>query len=158
VLWAGGVHVKYPTKRFGIVDVTTDQVLTFPEGLIGFQSCRKFIVMNLDKTGILKWLQSLDDESLGFAILDPRMAFKDYDPVFTPKDLEPLSASDPGELILLSVVTVPRDIKKMTANLQAPLVINPKKRLGKQVISIVPEYTTKHMVFLPLQNLMKRTG
>jgi len=150
--------VKYPTKRFGIVDVTTDQVLTFPEGLIGFQSCRKFIVMNLDKTGILKWLQSLDDESLGFAILDPRMAFKDYDPVFTPKDLEPLSASDPGELILLSVVTVPRDIKKMTANLQAPLVINPKKRLGKQVISIVPEYTTRHMVFLPLQNLMKRTG
>ncbi|MGI6626876.1 MAG: flagellar assembly protein FliW [Bacillota bacterium] len=150
--------MKYPTKRFGIVDVTTDQVLTFPEGLIGFQSCRKFIVMNLDKTGILKWLQSLDDESLGFAILDPRMAFKDYDPVFTPKDLEPLSASDPGELILLSVVTVPRDIKKMTANLQAPLVINPKKRLGKQVISIVPEYTTKHMVFLPLQNLMKRTG
>ena len=88
--------MKYPTKRFGIVDVTTDQVLTFPEGLIGFQSCRKFIVMNLDKTGILKWLQSLDDESLGFAILDPRMAFKDYDPVFTPKDLEPLSASDPG--------------------------------------------------------------
>ncbi|HHY17715.1 MAG TPA: flagellar assembly protein FliW [Firmicutes bacterium] len=150
--------MKYPTKRFGIVDVTTDQVLTFPEGLIGFQSCRKFIVMNLDKTGILKWLQSLDDESLGFAILDPRMAFKDYDPVFTPKDLEPLSASDPGELILLSVVTVPRDIKKMTANLQAPLVINPKKRLGKQVISIVPEYTTRHMVFLPLQNLMKRTG
>ena len=68
------------------------------------------------------------------------------------------SASDPGELILLSVVTVPRDIKKMTANLQAPLVINPKKRLGKQVISIVPEYTTRHMVFLPLQNLMKRTG
>jgi flagellar assembly factor FliW len=46
----------------------------------------------------------------------------------------------------------------MTVNLQAPLVINPSKRIGKQVITVMPEYTTKHQVFLPLQNLMKRTG
>jgi len=150
--------LEFSTKRFGTIEVKENQVLTFPEGLIGFQSFRRFVVMDLDNAGIFKWLQSLDDESLGFAILDPKMVFRDYDPVFAEKDLDSLGAPDPGQLILLCVATVPRDVRKMTVNLQAPLVINPSKRIGKQVITVMPEYTTKHQVFLPLQNLMKRTG
>ena len=46
----------------------------------------------------------------------------------------------------------------MTANLLAPLLINPEKRLGRQVIVSDPKYTTKHQVFAALQDLMKRTG
>ena len=99
-----------------------------------------------------------DETSLGFVILDPRVPFVDYDPVFTPEDLEGLEASSADELVLLCVVTVPQDVKQMTANLLAPLVINPAKRLGKQVIISDPKYTTKHQVFSALRNLMKRTG
>ena len=46
----------------------------------------------------------------------------------------------------MSVVTVPGDAKEMTANLLAPLLINPEKRLGRQVIVSDPKYTTKHQV------------
>jgi flagellar assembly factor FliW len=55
-------------------------------------------------------------------------------------------------------VTVPKDVRKMTANLQAPLVINPKKRLGKQVIVASPEYTTKHSILRALEERVRRTG
>ncbi len=150
--------MEFPTKRFGVIKVEEDHILHFPEGLIGFPEYRRFIVMDLDKPGLLKWLQCLDAQSLGFVILDPRVPFSDYDPAFAPQDLEPLEALHPSELVLLSVVTVPQDVKQMTVNLLAPLVVNPAKRLGKQVITTDPEYTTKHLVFLPLRNLMKRTG
>jgi len=72
--------------------------------------------------------------------------------------LEILEASNPGDLVLLSVVTLPEEVRDMTVNLQAPLVINPSKRLGRQVITISQEYSTRHNVFVELQNLMKRTG
>jgi flagellar assembly factor FliW len=150
--------VEVSTKRFGIVEVDEDRILCFPEGLIGFPEYRRFIVLDLDKGGFLKWLQSVDEESLGFVIIDPRVPYVDYDPVFAPADLQCLEAASSDELVLLSVVTVPGDVKQMTANLLAPLVVNPAKRLGKQVIISDPQYTTKHQVFTALRNLMKRTG
>lgn len=150
--------MEVPTKRFGIVNVDESKILHFPDGLIGFPDYREYIVLDLDKGGFLKWLQSVDEASLGFVILDPRVPFADYDPVFAPGDLGCLEASNIDELVLLSVVTVPEDVKQMTANLLAPLVVNPAKRLGKQVIISDPKYTTKHQVFVALRNLMKRTG
>jgi flagellar assembly factor FliW len=150
--------VEVPTKRFGTINVDEHKILRFPEGLIGFPEYRRYIVLDLDKGGFLQWLQCVDEASLGFVILDPRVPFVDYDPVFTPEDLEGLEASSADELVLLCVVTVPQDVKQMTANLLAPLVINPAKRLGKQVIISDPKYTTKHQVFSALRNLMKRTG
>jgi flagellar assembly factor FliW len=150
--------VEFPTKQFGVIHIREDQVINFPEGLIGFQSCKRFFVFDLDEFGVFKWLQNLDDESLGFVILDPRLLFKDYDPEFVARDLEILEASSPGDLVLLSVVTLPEEVRDMTVNLQAPLVINPSKRLGRQVITISQEYSTKHNVFVHVKNLMKRTG
>lgn len=150
--------MQVPTKRFGTLEVEPENVLTFPEGLIGFPDHHEFVAVDFQVTGeCVRWLQSVSEPALGFVTLDPRAVFPDYDPEFCPADLQPL-CSDPGELVLLSVVTVPPDIRKMTANLQAPLVINPHKRLGRQVIVTWPEYTTKHYVFSAVSSLSQRTG
>ena len=137
--------MEVPTKRFGIVEVDESRILHFPKGS-SFSDYRRFIVLDLDKGGFLKWLQSVDEESLGFVIIDPRVPFVDYDPVFAPGDLQGLGACRPDELVLMSVVTVPGDAKEMTANLLAPLLINPEKRLGRQVIVSDPKTPTKHQV------------
>ena len=84
--------------------------------------------------------------------------FLDYDPELYPDDLAGLQVDSPNDLILLVVVTVPKDVRKMTANLQAPLLVNPKRRLGKQVVLASPEYTTKHSVLKALASQVKRTG
>ena len=103
------------------------------------------------------WLQAVGEPALGFVTLDPKAVFPDYDPEFCPQDLAPLMA-EPDELVLLSVVTVPSDVRQMTANLQAPLVIDPRNRLARQVIVSSPEYTTRHYVFSALSSLSQRTG
>lgn len=150
--------MEISTKHFGTIEADESRILHFPEGLIGFPDYRRFVVLDLDKGGFFKWLQSAEESSLGFVILDPRVPFVDYDPVFDPGDLEGLEASSPDDLVLMAVVTVPEDVTEMTANLLAPLVINPKKRVGKQVIISDPKYTTKHRVFAALRQRMKRTG
>ncbi len=150
--------MQVQTKRFGTVEVDPANVLTFPEGLIGFPDCHEFVVVDFEvKDDCVRWLQAVSEPSLGFVTLDPKAVFPDYDPEVCPADLSVLE-SDPEDLVVLSVVTVPKDIRKMTANLQAPLVISPKKRCGRQVIVTSPEYTTKHYVFSALSNLAKRTG
>ncbi|MGE5579867.1 MAG: flagellar assembly protein FliW [Bacillota bacterium] len=150
--------MKVVTKRFGTLEVDPGSILTFPEGLIGFPDCRDFVVVDYQVAGdCVRWLQSVTEPALGFVTLDPKAVFPDYDPEFCPTDLELLD-SKPDELVLLSVVTVPRDVRRMTANLQAPLVINPKKRVARQVITTSPEYTTKHYVFSALSSLSQRTG
>ena len=56
--------MEVPTKRFGIVNVDESKILHFPDGLIGFPDYREYIVLDLDKGGFLKWLQSVDEASL----------------------------------------------------------------------------------------------
>ncbi len=151
--------MRINTKRFGELDIEPAKVVIFPKGLIGFPDYRSFVPVSL--RGIdesLKWLQSVDDPALGFVTLDPKAMFADYDPELCPRELMLLGHASPRDLIMQVVVTVPEDTKKTTANLQAPLVINPVARLGMQVIAVSPQYTTKHSVFPALQGLLKRTG
>ncbi len=49
--------------------------------------------------------------------------------------------------MVYSIVVVPEDIRKMTANLLGPIIINHKEKLGKQVILDDSRYTTKHFLF-----------
>ncbi|HHW26945.1 MAG TPA: flagellar assembly protein FliW [Firmicutes bacterium] len=147
------------TKRFGQVEIDSSRVITFPNGLIGFPEFKEYVVLDFaGGNSVLRWLQSVQEPSLGFVTLSLYDVFPDYDPEFCPSDLADLGGASPDDLVLLSVVTVPPDIRKMTANLQAPLVLNPATRLGKQVIVMSPEYTTRHYVFSTLESLMKRTG
>ncbi len=146
------------TKRFGTLEVDRSNVLTFPEGLYGFPDYHDYVAVDFQVAGeCVHWLQAVGEPALGFVTLDPKAVFPDYDPEFCPQDLAPLMA-EPDELVLLSVVTVPSDVRQMTANLQAPLVIDPRNRLARQVIVSSPEYTTRHYVFSALSSLSQRTG
>lgn len=150
--------MQIQTKRFGSIEIDPSRVISFPKGLIGFSEYRDYTILNLgSRSGPLLWLQSLQEPSLGFVTLSLYDVFPNYNPDYSPSDLSDLGDS-PDELVTLSVVTVPSDLRQMTTNLQAPLIINPVTRLGKQVIVTSPEYNTKHYVFTTIETLMKRTG
>ena len=48
---------------------------------------------------------------------------------------------------MLVTVTVPEDIKKMSINLKAPIVINTATMKGCQVVAENPEYQVKHQIY-----------
>jgi flagellar assembly factor FliW len=60
--------------------------------------------------------------------------------------LESLGLESPDEALVLLILTISGERRTATANLQGPLVLNPKRRLGRQLVLQVPGYTTRHSI------------
>ncbi len=140
------------TTRFGQILVDENCVITFPEGLPGFEGCRRFMLVphsgaDGTKDSPFEWLQSLDDGSLAFLAMDPRLVFPHYDPHLPSGELSSLSLerTDRGGARMYALLTVPKgDPCGITANLMAPVVVNAQARLGKQIVATGDCYGLRH--------------
>jgi flagellar assembly factor FliW len=148
---------RIKTTRFGMLEVETELILTFPDGIIGFDSCTRYIVISTEDNGAFRWLQSLDRPELAFPILDPTTFRPDYAPVISDMDARLLELTSTTPFLLFCVVTVPSHApREMTANLLAPVVINGLTRNGRQVIIQDEGYNTRHKVVDELQRTAAR--
>ena len=140
--------MKLNTKNFGEIEIEEQKIIHFPEGLPGFENENKFIIINSeDEESAFGWLQSIKNPELAFVIINPFFVYPNYDIVIPKIVQEKLKLQDKKDLIIYSIVVVPEDIEKMTANLLGPIIINTKKMIGKQVILDDDRYSTKHYVF-----------
>lgn len=145
--------MKLNTRNFGEIEFANNKIITFPQGLIAFEENKRYIVINNeDKTIPFAWLQSIDDPNVAFVIMNPFIFKKSYDFDLPQEVVEELEIQDQKDIIIFSIVVVPEDINKMTANLLAPLIINGDKRVGKQVVLNDERYTTKHLIKEELKN------
>jgi len=136
------------TKHFGELDIDESKIIAFPEGIPGFEQEREFVVINNeDETNPFQWLQSINNPDLAFVIINPFHVFPDYDIILPETVQKKLLINDEKEVVVYSLVVVPKDIHKMTVNLLAPIIININKKIGKQVILEDSRYTTKHYIF-----------
>jgi flagellar assembly factor FliW len=62
-------------------------------------------------------------------------------------DVEMLGLDAAADARVLSILVVPEDVRAMTANLQAPLIVNPQKRIAKQVILTDERFPLRYPVF-----------
>lgn len=136
------------TEIFGEIQIDEEKIITFPEGLLGFEDEKRFAIINTEeeKSQFL-WLQSIDNLELAFVIINPFFAFPDYELIIPERVQEKLKIKDEKDVAIYSIVVVPEDMEKMTANLLGPIIININKKLGKQVILDDDRYSTKHFVF-----------
>jgi len=139
--------VKISTKYHGEMELEKNNIITFPQAIPGFPDEKEFILVPLDEAEEFVVLQSIANSQLAFVITNPFRFFKDYD--FTLEDLvvELLEIESEKDILVFSILTVQDPFDQTTANLQAPLVINNKKKLAKQVILNHPDYRTKHPLF-----------
>ena len=138
---------RFMTTRFGEIEVDVDLVIDFPEGMIGFESCRSYVVVRHDDKSAFRWLQSLEEPGIAFPVVEPFAFRPDYAPTISDSDARMLGLKRDTPTLLFVVVSVPgRDPRAMTANLLAPLVINGESRTGKQVIVQDEGYSTRHHV------------
>jgi flagellar assembly factor FliW len=140
----GGKMSLYKT-RLGEYEINEDEIITFPKGVPGFEELRKFIIISLPETEPIKWLVSIEDESVAFPIIDPWLVLEDYEVDLSNQDLELLQVQDPADIIVWGIVTIPFEKpNEATINLKAPVVINVKKGLGLQVI--LDKYELRHPI------------
>jgi flagellar assembly factor FliW len=135
------------STRFGNCDVRSDSVLTFPNGILGFPDCRRYVILDHDTDAPFKWLQSLDEPGLAFVILDPATFHPEYNVQAPHEALLEVDGKDDDELILSVLLTIPsNDPTGITANLRGPLLMNPRTKLCKQLI-LSDNYPTRFPLF-----------
>ncbi|MGG2954686.1 flagellar assembly protein FliW [Geobacillus stearothermophilus] len=134
------------TKYHGTVAVKGEDIIRFPHGLPGFADEKRFVILPFADTPFVI-LQSTETPVLGFVLIEPFSYFPTYEIDLDDKTLEQLQITGEQDVALYVILTVAEPFDDTTANLQAPIVINVNKRLGKQVILTNTNYKTKHRLF-----------
>jgi len=139
--------VKSLSTRFGSFEVRDESILTFPSGLVGFPEQQRYVILDHDTEAPFKWLQSVEEPSLAFVILDPALFHPDYN-IDVPADaLAEVRAGERDDLALVVILTIPSgDPGRITANLRGPLVISYQTKLGKQLV-LSEGFPTRHPLF-----------
>jgi flagellar assembly factor FliW len=147
--------VKVATKPYGFKDVDERQKLTFPLGLLGFEPLKEYVLLDAERQPFY-WLQSVDVEQVAFILINPFLFKPDYELDVDDNSMKEIGITDPKtEALIFSIVTIPQDGSPMTANLQGPLIINRKTRIGIQAVLTAPGYKTKHDIMSELAAVRK---
>ena len=139
------------TSRFGQVELQADDLLTFPEGILGFADLRKFVLLDDPNDDIFAWLQSCEEPGIAFPVLEPEIFSTQYNITLSKGDLEGLQMTAGEKPKLFCIVTIPDDPTKMTANMKAPLVINVAKKLVRQCVLQDNNMAIREPIFTKLQ-------
>jgi flagellar assembly factor FliW len=144
----GELFVEIKTTRFGQVEIDEKLIITLPDGILGFEDARRYIILdNFDKESPFKWLQSIEDPSLAFVITDPLIFVPEYKVKIVKVEVSSIELSDDVKALTIVIVNIKRDHSEITVNLQGPVVINPEKRLAKQIVIKESDYSFRHVIF-----------
>ena len=130
-----------PDPRFR--GASAREVVTFPDGLPGFESCRQFVLLSPEDGAPLGCLEALDTPHPSFLVIDPCTVLKRYRKVLNQADRLRLSVVDDDLLLWLAIVVLDQD-ESASVNLRAPIVINPRLMVGFQVIPHDSLYPLRH--------------
>lgn len=122
------------TKFLGEVTIEDKEIILFPNGLPGFEDIKEFVILPLDKESPFAILQSINKQNIGFVIALPFIFKQDYAFDLDEEDREELKLESPNELLTYSIVTLKEPFNSSTINLQAPVLINHKQKIAKQLV------------------------
>jgi len=124
-----------------------------PLGIIGFPECKRYVLLEHRKGSSFFWLQSLDNETLAFVVINPLLFKPDYTFELSSEDRKALDIQNgQAELQTLAIVNIIHRDKEegcieITANLLGPIVVNIPKRLARQLI--LENYPYSHRQPIP---------
>jgi flagellar assembly factor FliW len=125
--------MEITTTRFGPIEVQADDVIRFPDGLVGLEECHQWVLLSEAQNDAVVWLQSVDRADVALAAVSPRRFVPDYRMRVARRELETLQLDQVGRAHVL--VIVGRTQRCLTLNLKAPIVVNPDRRLARQVVT-----------------------
>jgi flagellar assembly factor FliW len=140
--------MKLNTKHFGEIEVNEEGIISFDEGIPGFQNIKEFVIIQNPNPDLpFNWLQGVDESSLAFVIVNPFLFRNDYEFDIPQKTIDDLCIENKEDVCIACIVTVPENIADTTMNMKAPVIINTKIKKGKQIVLDTDKYNIKYKIF-----------
>ena len=139
---------KINTSRFGEIEIDEKRIVTFENGIPAFEDEHEFIILPYDEESPYYFMQSLNSPDLAFLLTVPFLFFPDYTFEVDDETLDELEIKDGDNVLYYSLVSIPNnDLRQMTTNLLAPIILNTANMKAKQLVLERTKYTTKERLF-----------
>ena len=135
--------MKFISKVHGEMQYEENNIITFNKGIPGFNELKKFILLDLQEYEPFKLLQSLENNEISLIVASPYEFFNEYEIKLGEETIKNLKIDSPEQATILTTVTLNSDVKKITTNLQGPIVINTSNNFGEQIILDNSKYKVK---------------
>jgi len=146
------------TGRFGQIEVSSEEIISIPSGVLGFPEDHHFCLVDSGDDTLILWLQSLSNPHLAFPVLEPKIFKPEYVVRLSAAELRELKLSSIKDASVFTILTIPSNLSEMTANLKAPLVINVIEKTAKQVVLQENDQPIKFPMFKELRSHLISQG
>lgn len=126
--------MKIATTRFGEIEADESRIIEMRGEILGFEKLKRFLLLAQDDKTPFGWFQSVDDGAIAFVVINPQVIKPDYEPEIKDVDVSLLEIEQAADVLLMSIVTIRSNPVSISVNLRAPIVINARKGLAKQII------------------------
>ena len=135
------------TKFLGEVEIREEDIIIFPDGILGFEDSRQFILLDIPENEFFKILQDVEREYVSFIVTDPFKFKEDYEMEVQDHELLKINIRKKEQIAMINIVTLSDVFEKSSMNLLAPIIMNTENRIGKQYVLSNVSYSTKHPLF-----------
>lgn len=125
--------MKINTYQFGEIEFDEELIITFSEGIFGFEHLKKYLLV-YPKDDLFHWLNSIEEPDIAFPLLGLRLI----------DDKFPQEKHNEA----FGIVTLNKDPLKVTVNLKAPVFINQDDKTGYQKILDIDKYPVNYNLFV----------
>ena len=135
------------STRFGELEVSDEQVLEFPQGVLGFPAEKRFALMEYKPDSPFYFLQSLADPDLTFLMINPFAFFNDYEFDMDDSLMAEIGVTAENPPTVFKIATVKDKIDNMTVNLAGPVLVNLRDRKAAQWVIEKTQFPTRYPLF-----------
>ena len=143
------------SMRFGEIEIEDKKIIQFPQGIPGLEDIKRFALVYNEETKPISWLQAIDSPAISLPVIDPFLILPNYVFDILQEDINDLSIAHESDIHVVNVLVIPEDMEKMTINLAAPILINIKLNLGKQIFIDGKDYLVRKPVFELIRSCLK---
>jgi len=126
------VTVTLHSTRFGRLEVPSDAVIEFPNGLIGLGGSRWALLARSEDSAFI-WLHSVDDPELAVPVTNPWRFFADFEVEISDDEAARIGVTDADQTSVYVTVRAAESLEDFVANLRAPILIANGR--GHQIIN-----------------------
>ncbi|NQX70114.1 flagellar assembly protein FliW [Paenibacillus alba] len=134
-----------------MITMLHDVTIQLQGSILGFEGHNEYRIDVIEENDQFANLQSIEDPNISFLVTSPFSFHEQYVFELEESIKSTLQVESQEEVAVLAIVTIHEKFMESTMNLLAPIVINTKSLIGRQIV-LPPDsgYKTSEPLFAPI--------